>query len=325
MNNLIFQESERVLVLGATGFVGGRLIPELLEKNIKLRLLVRNPDKLSHDIRDTAAIEVHQGDLLTRQGLNEALRGIHSAYYLVHSMGGKSIFRNTEFAEKDKEAARNFIAAAGSAGLKRIIYLGGLGEAADRLSEHLRSRTEVAEILSSGKPAATTLRAAIIIGAGGASFEMLRHLVERLPVMVCPRWIDTRIQPIALRDVLSYLIGCLMNPETAGASFDIGGPEILTYRDMMQQYAEARGLARRIIIGVPFLTPTLSAYWVDLVTPVPSGIAHPLIEGMINEVICRDNRIDDLVRIEKTHFREAVRMAFSEENSGPGIHERGIK
>jgi uncharacterized protein YbjT (DUF2867 family) len=191
-------------------------------------LLVRNPDKLSHNIRDNAAIEVRYGDLLTTEGLNEALRGIHSAYYLVHSMGGKSIFRNTEFAEKDKEAARNFIGAAGSTGLKRVIYLGGLGEAEDRLSEHLRSRAEVAGILSSGKPAATTLRAAIIIGAGGASFEMLRHLVERLPIMVCPRWIDTRIQPIALRDVLSYLIGCLMNPETAGSSFDIGGPDILT-------------------------------------------------------------------------------------------------
>jgi len=325
MNNLTFQERDRVLVLGATGFIGGRLIPELLKKNIKLRVLVRNPEKLSHAIHDNTAIEVYQGDLLTTQGLNAALGGVHSAYYLVHSMGGKSIFKNTEFAEKDKEAARNFITAAGGAGLKRVIYLGGLGEAEDRLSEHLKSRAEVAEILSSGTPAATTLRAAIIIGAGGASFEMLRHLVERLPVMLCPRWIDTRIQPIALRDVLSYLIGCLMNPETAGESFDIGGPEILTYREMMQQYAEARGLARRIIIGVPFLTPTLSAYWVDLVTPVPSGIAHPLIEGMINEVICRDNRIDNIVQIEKTHFREAVKMAFSEEKSGPGIHRREIR
>ncbi len=325
MNNLAFQERDRVLVLGATGFIGGRLIPELLKKNIKLRLLVRSPEKLSHVIHDNTAIEVYQGDLLTTQGPNAALGGIHSAYYLVHSMGGKSIFKNTEFAEKDKEAARNFITAAGSAGLKRVIYLGGLGEAEDRLSEHLKSRAEVAKILSSGTPAATTLRAAIIIGAGGASFEMLRHLVERLPVMACPRWIDTRIQPIALRDVLSYLIGCLMNPETAGESFDIGGPEILTYREMMQQYAEARGLARRIIIGVPFLTPTLSAYWVDLVTPVPSGIAHPLIEGMINEVICRDNRIDNIVQIEKTHFKEAVKMAFSEEKSGPGIHGRENK
>ena len=230
MNNLAFQVRDRVLVLGATGFIGGRLIPEFLKKNIKLRLLVRSPAKLSRAIHDNTAIEVYQGDLLTTQGLNAALEGIHSAYYLVHSMGGKSIFKNTEFAEKDKEAARNFITAAGGAGLKRVIYLGGLGEAEDRLSEHLKSRAEVAEILSSGMPAATTLRAAIIIGAGGASFEMLRHLVERLPVMVCPRWIDTRIQPIALRDVLSYLIGCLMNPKTAGESFDIGGPEILTYR-----------------------------------------------------------------------------------------------
>jgi uncharacterized protein YbjT (DUF2867 family) len=147
---------------------------------------------------------------------------------------------------------------------------------------------------------------------------MLRYLVERLPVMVCPKWIETRIQPIALRDVLAYLVGCLLNPGTAGRSFDIGGPEILTYRQMMQEYAEARGLSKRLIFSVPFLTPLLSAYWVDLVTPVPSGIAHPLIEGLKNEVICGDNSIDQFVRIEITPYREAVKIAFSEEREGPG-------
>jgi uncharacterized protein YbjT (DUF2867 family) len=234
-------------------------------------------------------------------------------------MGGKSIFKNKGYAEKDKKAAENFVKAADSSGLKRVIYLGALGEEGEGLSEHLRSRAEIADILSSGKASATVLKAAIIIGAGGASFEMLRYLVERLPVMVCPKWIETRIQPIALRDVLQYLVGCLFHPDTAGRTFDIGGPEILTYREMMQQYAEARGLRERLIFRLPFLTPLLSAYWVDLVTPVPSGIAHPLIEGLKNEVICRDNRIEALVPIKKTPYKDAVRIAFSEEKDGPGV------
>jgi uncharacterized protein YbjT (DUF2867 family) len=251
--------------------------------------------------------------------LEKALEGIHSAYYLVHSMGGKSLLKNTEFAEKDKKAAKNFISSADKTGLKRVIYLGGLGEKGEGLSEHLQSRAEVGNILSSGKASATILRAAVIIGAGGASYEMLRYLVERLPVMTCPKWIRTRIQPIALRDVVLYLVGCLKNPETAGETFDIGGPDIMTYKSMMEQYADARGLAKRIIIDLPFITPSLSAYWVDLVTPIPSGIAHPLIEGMKNEVICKDNRIDEFVHIQKTPFREAVQAAFAEETSGPGV------
>ncbi len=311
---------DRVIILGSTGFVGSRLIPELTKKNIRLRLFVRDKARASALVAGNKGIEIFEGDLLSGKGLKEALHGIHSAYYLVHSMGGKSLFRNVEYAEKDKTAARNFISAANDEDLKRVVYLGGLGEARDNLSEHLKSRAEVAAILSSGRPLATILRAAIIIGAGGASFEMLRYLVERLPAMVCPKWIETRIQPIALRDVLAYLVGCLLNPETAGRSFDIGGPEILTYRQMMQEYAEARGLAKRLIFRVPFLTPLLSAYWVDLVTPVPSGIAHPLIEGQKNEVICRDNSIDQFVQIEKTPYREAVKIACSEEREGPGIN-----
>jgi uncharacterized protein YbjT (DUF2867 family) len=319
MEHLEIAPHDRVLLLGATGFVGSRLIPELVKRNIGLRFLVRDPSKVLAHFPHLEAGDVVRGDLVTGEGVSEALQGIHSAYYLVHSMGGKSLFRNMEFAEKDKQAARNFISAANSTGLKRVIYLGGLGEARDNLSEHLKSRAEVAEVLSSGTPAATILRAAIIIGAGGASFEMLRYLVERLPVMVCPKWIDTRIQPIALRDVLNYLLGCLFNPETAAETFDIGGPEVLTYREMMQKYAEARGIAQRVIITVPFLTPLLSSYWVDLVTPVPSGVAHPLIEGLKNEVVCRDSRIDGFVPIKKTPFKEAVTLALSEEKEGPGI------
>jgi uncharacterized protein YbjT (DUF2867 family) len=282
-------------------------------KNVRLRLLVRNPSKVSASILENKDIEVVKGDIVRGEGLKEATSGIHTAYYLVHSMGGKSMFKTTEFARMDKDAAKNFITSADEAGIKRVIYLGGLGETGKGLSEHLKSREEVAQILSSSKPLTTILRAAIIIGAGGASFVMLKYLVERLPVMICPKWIDTKIQPIAVRDVLKYLIGCLLNPDTAGKKFDIGGPEVLTYREMMQQYTEAVGIPRRIIFRVPVLSPHLASYWVDLVTPVPSGIAHPLIEGLKNEVICLDDSITRYVPIERTPFKEAVRSAASEE------------
>lgn len=319
MNDLEFKPQDRALILGATGFVGSRLTSELHGRGVKLRLLDRNVERVKERKTGRPDVETVFGDLTSGEGLDGALKGVHTAYYLVHSMGGKAGSGAVDFVERDKKAARNFVAAAGKAGLKRVIYLGGLGEVGKGLSEHLKSRTEVAEILSSGKASATVLRAAVIIGAGGASFEILRYLVERLPVMITPRWINTRIQPIAIRDVLAYLAGCLLEPKTAGGRFDIGGPEVMTYRKMMDGYAEARGLAKRIILTVPVLTPSLSAYWVDLVTPVPSGVAHPLIEGMKNEVICRDNRIDELVHIEKTPFIEAVRTAISEEREGPGV------
>lgn len=319
MNNQTIETGEQVLVLGATGFIGSRLIPELRARGIQVRMLVRSLEKVAEQVKSDSGITAVKGDLLTGEGISEALMGSRTAYYLVHSMGGRSIFQNKEYADKDRKAAEIFIKAADSAGLKRVIYLGALGEEGSGLSEHLQSRAEIAHILTSGKAAATILRAAIIIGAGGASFEMLRYLVERLPVMACPKWIDTKIQPIALRDVLAYLVGCLFQTNTAGQSFDIGGSEVLTYREMMQQYAEARGLGKRLIFNVPFLTPLLSAYWVDLVTPIPSGVAHPLIEGLKNEVVCRENRIEELIPFIKIPFKEAVRIAFSEEKSGPGI------
>jgi len=319
MKGLELTKDDRVLVMGATGFIGKRLVKELAEKKVNMRLLARTPSRAEKIIPKGADAEIVQGDLTDKKSLEDALKGIHSAFYLVHSMGGKSLLKNTEFAEKDKKAANNFISSADKTGLKRVIYLGGLGEKGKDLSEHLQSRAEVGNILSSGKASATILRAAVIVGAGGASYEMLRYLVERLPIMTCPKWIRTRIQPIAVQDVVLYLAGCLKNPETAGQTFDIGGPDIMTYKSMMEQYAEARGLAKRLIIELPFITPALSAYWVDLVTPIPSGIAHPLIEGMKNEVICMDNRIDDLVPIQKTPFREAVQAAFAEEKSGPGV------
>lgn len=319
MKDLALSPDDKVLILGGTGFIGRRLVPELSKRNIKIRLLVRNPSKVPTFIQENKSIEIVKGDVVKNEGLKEALHEIHTTYYLVHSMGGKGFFKKTEFANLDKLAAENFITSANEEGLKRVIYLGGLGEIGKGLSEHLKSRAEVAEILTMGKPLTTILRAAVIIGAGGASFEMLRYLAERLPVMIYPRWIDTRIQPIAVKDVMAYLVGCILNPDTAGKRFDIGGPEILTYREMMHLYCEVRGIPKRIMFRIPILTPRLGAFLVDLVTPVSSGIAHPLIEGLKNEVICLDDSINQYVPINKTPFKEAVKIALSEEKEGPGI------
>jgi uncharacterized protein YbjT (DUF2867 family) len=311
----------RILILGATGFVGRRVLQALALRGVPLRILVRSWSKARAVIPDDADVDVVKGDVLDRESLHLALRGVQVAYYLIHSMGGRSLLTNSQYARTDSRAARRFMEVAEETSLARVIYLGALGETGSALSPHLRSRAEVAAILASGAPAATILRAAIIIGAGCSSFEMLRYLVERLPVMACPKWIDTRIQPIAIDDVVAYLVGCLDHPETAGLSFDIGGPEVLTYREMMHAYAEARGLARRVIFRMPLLTPLISVYWVDLVTPVPSGIAHPLIEGLKNEVVCKDDAIDAYIPIARTPFAKAVQKACREETSGPGVRK----
>jgi uncharacterized protein YbjT (DUF2867 family) len=308
----------RVLLTGATGFIGGRLLPALDAAGHSVRCLVRPGEKLVVRRPLARQPEVVTADLLDAASLPAALEGMEAAYYLVHSMGGRSIGEIDAFAERDRRAATNFLAAAEGAGLSRIIYLGGLGETGDKLSHHLASRIEVARILQSGAHVRTTaLRAAVIIGAGGASFELLRHLVERLPVMTVPRWITTRCQPIAVDDVIAYLVGCLANPATAGLSLDIGGPEITTYRGMMEIYARVRGL-RRLIIPVPLLTPRLSAHWINLVTPVPAGVVYPLVEGLRNEVICRDNRIRELVPIPLTPMAGAICTALTETAAGPG-------
>ncbi len=291
----------KVLVTGASGFIGQRLVRALLADGVAVRCLLRKEGLLP----DQA--EVARGDLLAPQTLPAALDGIDTAYYLVHSLAaGRSGFEL-----RDRTAAANFTAAATRAGVRRVIYLGGLGETKANLSEHLRSRMEVGEILKTGGFATTFLRAAVIFGAGGASFEMIRSLVERLPIMITPLWVSTKCQPIAIGDVIRYLTGCLHEEGTTGGTFDIGGPEILTYREMMERFAAIEG-RMLLILPVPVLTPELSSYWVGLITPVKPAIAMPLIEGLANEVVCHDNRIRELLPFALTPFDEAVRIALAE-------------
>jgi len=289
-----------VLITGATGFIGSRLTRSLLGQGYRVRCVART---ISTEI--PAEAEFALADMLKPESLSRAVQGVDTAYYLVHAMSGG----RAGFERRDRDAAENFVAAANRAGVRRVIYLGGLGETGDDLSEHLKSRLEVADILQSGTFATTFLRAAIILGAGGASFEMVRCLVNRLPLMITPRWVTTRCQPIALGDVISYLTGCLADEQTAGRTFDIGGPDVLTYKEMMERFAEIEG-KRICILPVPVLTPALSSYWVAFITPVPAAVSRPLIEGLKNEVVCRENTIRDIIHLRLTPYDEAVKMAL---------------
>jgi uncharacterized protein YbjT (DUF2867 family) len=300
--------SDPILVTGATGYVGGRLIPALLEGGYRVRAMGRSLDKLGY--RPWAGhpqVELVQGDVLDRSSLEEACNGCWAAYYLVHSM----IAQKEKFAEADRRAARNMVDAAASAGLERMIYLGGLAEAKDTpLSKHLQSRIEVAEILQSGPVPTTDLRTPMILGSGSASFEILRYLVEHLPVMTTPRWVFSPNQPIAIRNVINYLVGCLEHDETIGETFDIGGPDVLTYRELLDIYAEEAHLPKRWIIPVPVLTPTLSAYWIHLISPVPASIALPLTEGLTSAAVCTENRIQSIIPQTLLSCRQAIRLAL---------------
>jgi uncharacterized protein YbjT (DUF2867 family) len=301
-------QTKPVLLTGATGYVGGRLAPRLLAAGYRVRALGRSLGKLrSRPWGSHPLIELAQGDVMDAASLLQAARGCWAAFYLVHSMTAAA----HDFAAADRQAARNMTRAAAAAGLDRIIYLGGLGGADDpNLSEHLRSRHEVARILQSGAVPTTFLRAAMILGSGGAAFEILRYLVDRLPVMTTPRWVHTPVQPIAIRNVLTYLTGCLECDATRGQTFDIGGPEVVTYRQLMDIYAEEAHLPRRLVIPLPVLTPRLSSYWIHLVTPVPASLARPLAEGLANPVICLDNRIRDLIPQELLDCRQTIRLAL---------------
>ncbi len=304
------EKGQLCLVTGATGYIGGRLVPALVDAGYRVRVAVRDPRR-ARDQPWADRAEVVQADMTLPSTLPGAFEGVRTAYYLVHSLGaGRS------FEELDRRAAEAFGQAAFAAGTARTVYLGGLtpDQPEHLLSPHLRSRAEVGRILlSSGVPTAE-LRAAVILGSGSASFEMLRYLTERLPVMVTPRWVSNRVQPIAVRDVLRYLVLVASLPEKVSGSFDIGGPEVLTYRDMMLRYAAVAGLPRRLIMPVPVLSPSLSSLWVGLVTPVPGTIARPLVESLRHEAVCRNNDIAHYIPAPEeglVGFDEAVRLALA--------------
>jgi uncharacterized protein YbjT (DUF2867 family) len=299
-----------VLVTGATGYVGGRLVPRLLEAGYRVRCLARSAPKLAarpwaNDLR----VEIVEADLADVDATTAALHGCQAAYYLVHSM----VARGASYADADRRLAQTFAAAAAGASVGRIVYLGGLGEQGQGLSEHLSSRREVERVLAAGPVPVTVLRAAMIIGAGSASFEILRYLVERLPVMITPRWVTTPSQPIAIANVLRYLVACLAVPATVGRTLDIGGPDVVTYLELMRIMAEERGLRRRLVIPVPVLTPRLSSLWIHLVTPVSHRIARPLAEGLRNPVVCRDDEAARLMPQRLLGVREAIRGTLEQE------------
>lgn len=306
-----------VFVTGATGYIGGRLAPRLVERGYRVRCLARSAAKLR--ARPWAAtahdrVEIVEGDAGDEALLEAAMRGCVAAYYLVHSMDAAG----PEYRQRDRVLAESFGRAAARAGLERIIYLGGLGETGAGLSEHLSSRREVEAALRGGGGDApgggavpvTVLRAAMIIGSGSASFEILRYLVERLPIMITPRWVSTQSQPIAVRDVLHYLIAALQTPATIGRTLDIGGPEVRSYSEIMREMARALHLRRRLVIPVPVLTPRLSSLWIHLVTPLHASIARPLAEGLKNRVVCRDDEAERLMPHPPGRERLTIRQAM---------------
>ena len=303
---------QRIAIAGATGYIGGRLAPRLLSAGYALRCLARSPRKLEgREWTADSRVEIRQADLADAISLTDGLGGCDAAFYLVHSM----ISADREYARRDLDLAFAFGKAALDAGVQRIIYLGGLGETGPGLSEHLSSRRDVESALGSAGVPVTVLRAAMIIGSGSASFEILRYLVQRLPVMITPKWVATRCQPIAVENVVTYLVGALSAPETIGGVFDIGGSETLCYRDIMRIMAEELGLPRRRIIALPVLTPRLSSHWIQLVTPLSNKIARPLAEGLKNEVVCREDRIVRIIPQKLLDVREAIHSALSQVES----------
>ena len=299
-----------VLVTGATEYVGGRLVPQLLDAGYRVRVLVRDPERLQGRPW-LARVEIAQGDVLEPETLVRAMQGVDAAYYLVHSMGEFTDFRN-----RDLTAAHNFGRAAKDANVQRIVYLGGLGDPDAKLSKHLRSRQETGDALCESGVPVTEFRAAIVVGAGSVSFEIIRTMTERVPLMICPRWVYVRVQPIAIRNVLDYLVTALRVPESVGRIIEIGGADVQTYGSMMLGYAGARGL-KRVLIPVPVLTPKLSAYWVHWMTPISANIAHPLIEGLRNEVIVRDDAARKIFpNIQPLDYAHALEQALTQLTTG---------
>lgn len=291
----------KVAVLGATGTIGRALVPELARRH-EVVAIARRPGP------DADGVTWRAADATDEDALREALEGVEVVHHLVHSLG------SPDFEERDRRAADAVARAAAAVGARQIVYLGGLGDDAPDLSPHLRSRAETAERLAAGSVPVTTLRAAMIVGRGSAAFETVRALVERLPGMICPRWVSTETQPIALADVVRYLAGVTGCEAAYGETYDLGGPEVMTYRTMIERIARLRG-RRPLIIEVPILSPRLSSLWLHLVTPVRAGVARPLVEGLKNPTVARDTRIRELVPFEPTPFDAAAREALEPDRS----------
>jgi uncharacterized protein YbjT (DUF2867 family) len=300
-------DKTRCLVTGATGYIGGRLVPQLLERGLAVRALARNPDKLA-DVPWRSDVEVARGDLGDPHSLSEAFDGCDVVYYLVHSMG-----TSKDFVAAEAESARNVVAAARKAGVRRLVYLGGLHPAQADLSPHLRSRVAVGDILLGSGIETIVLQAGIVIGSGSASFEMMRHITNRLPAMTTPKWVHNKIQPIAIADVLHYLAEAATATVPESRTWDVGGPDAFEYGEAMQIYAQEAGLRRRIIVAIPFLTPTIASLWIGLVTPMPPGLARPLIESLEVDAVMDDHDIESVIGPPPgglTGYRDAIAYAL---------------
>lgn len=303
--------NNRILVTGVTGYIGGRLVPRLLQAGATVRVLVRGSAERLNGRSWQNQVEIAIGDVLAPNTLADAMTGVDAAYYLIHSMSG-----NDEFSQRDVQAAENFARAASEAGVKNIIYLGGLGDPDSNLSEHLRSRQATGDALRQFNVPVTEFRAGMVVGSGSLSFEMMRNLTERLPAMIAPKWVFTKAQPIGIRDVLNYLTAALTTPASHGQVIEIGGTDVLTYAKMMLRYAKIRGL-KRTIVPVPVLTPLLSSYWVHWMTPVPAGVARPLIEGLRNEMVVNESSARTIFTdIEPMGFDTAVSLALARVENG---------
>lgn len=300
--------AERCLVTGATGYIGGRLVPRLLDSGFEVRALARNPDKLA-TVPWRKRIEVVRGDLGDPASLEAAFADVDVVYYLVHSMGFEK-----DFATEERRAALNVVSAARRAGVRRIVYLSGLHPEGTELSTHLSSRTAVGEILIASGIETIVLQAGVVVGSGSASFEMIRHLTDRLPVMTTPKWVHNKIQPIAIRDVLHYLVAAATCPVPKSRTWDIGGPDVLEYGQMMQIYAEVAGLRPRRILVLPVLTPRIAALWVGFVTPIPSGLARPLVESLHCDAVINNHDIDTIIPPPEgglTPYKRSVSLALA--------------
>ena len=295
-----------ILVIGATGYVGSRLVQVLLDEGFKVRAASRSIEKLKSRLwSNHPNVTLTELDMLDFDSAQKACSGVQRVFYLLHSMNPKHI----DFEEADRRAAQIMVELGAQAKIKQLIYLGGLGESEDNLSKHLRSRAEVASILKIAPFPVTVLRAAMIVGSGSASFEIMRYLVERLPVMITPKWVSTPSQPIAIRNVLNYLVGAIGKEEMYNQTFDIGGPDILSYRQLMRIYAREAGMSEPKIIPVPVFTPRISSYWINFITPVPAYIARPLAEGLRKEAVSKEERSQSIIPQKLLTCQEAIKIA----------------